>query len=122
MSEKAEHVSGIVLQPLWKTQKLDWTVRKNVFEKCPLSYTISLTDDRSLKGRHPYSYRNDNRKETTYILQREQIERNKDRPTIPQRYRPPYNRKRWNTELTGKQLLSSLPPITTDPPFVVPLD
>ncbi|KAH9525376.1 hypothetical protein Btru_001212 [Bulinus truncatus] len=103
MSEKAEHVTGIVLQPLWKTQKLDWTVRKNVFETCSLNYTISLGDERGSKGRHPFLFRNDNRKETAYIIQKEQIERNKDRSNNPPRYRSPYNRRRWTSDVIRKQ-------------------
>ncbi|CAL1531434.1 unnamed protein product [Lymnaea stagnalis] len=101
-SEKAEHMTGIVLQPLWKTQKIDWTVRKNVFEKSAINYTISLTDDRGSKGRYPYTFRNDNRKEIAYIIQKEYTDRNKDRPANPPRYRPPYNRKRWSYDVIRK--------------------
>ncbi|XP_059142117.1 uncharacterized protein LOC131929768 [Physella acuta] len=101
-SEKAEHVAGIVLQPLWKTQKIDWTVRKNVFEKSTLNYNIGLQDDRGLKGRQPFSFRNDMRKETAYIIHKELTDRTKDRPANPPRYRPPYNRKRWNNDVTRK--------------------
>ncbi|BFZ09812.1 hypothetical protein BsWGS_12851 [Bradybaena similaris] len=101
-SEKAEHVTGIVLQPLWKTQKIDWTVRKNVFKKSTGNYAVSCSDDRSPKGRHPFSFRSDNMKETAYIFQKEQTDRSKDKQSNPPRYRPPYHRKRWNTDVPCK--------------------
>jgi len=92
-TDKAEHVTGIVLQPLWKTQKLDWTDRKNVFEK---SSNNQVIDEQTFRERHPLLFCNENRKETAYILQKEQTERNRDRPLNPPRYRTSYHRKRWN--------------------------
>ncbi|XP_012937235.1 uncharacterized protein LOC106011598 [Aplysia californica] len=99
-AENAEHVSGIVLQPLWKTQKIDWTDRKNVFEKSPSQTPV---DEHTFRGRHPPLFRHDNRKETAFIFQKDQSERNKNRPLNPPRYRPPYyNRKRWGNDVTRK--------------------
>lgn len=97
-AEKAEHVAGIVLQPLWKTQKIDWTNRKNVFEK-PKGQNI--IDEATLKGKHPL-FRSEPWKDTTFIFQKEQLDKSKDRPLNPPRYRVPYTRKRWSDNLARK--------------------
>ncbi|GFR97481.1 hypothetical protein ElyMa_004478700 [Elysia marginata] len=111
-TEKAEHVSGIVLQPLWRIQKIDWTVRKNVFEKSMVAYSLTaplpFTDDRPFReprnNHNPSSFirSESSLKETAYMLHRELTGRGKERPTVPHRYRPAYNRKRWNCDLVRK--------------------
>jgi len=91
-NDKAEHVIGLVLQPMWKTQKLDWTERKNVFVPSAGEHD---DDESESNGKHPL-YKTETYTETMYILGKEQLERQKNRPLNPPRYQTTSFRKRWS--------------------------
>ncbi|KAK3757713.1 hypothetical protein RRG08_062479 [Elysia crispata] len=96
---------------------LSCTVRKNVFEKSVGAYSLTaplpFTDDRPFReprnSSNPSFIRGEiSLKETTYMLHRELNGRGKEKPTVPHRYRPAYNRKRWNCDLIVKSQPAAL--------------